>query len=166
MNRCLAGKLVPKGLRLELEPTIENYDQEFVDTWYERLKSFSLTLMNDIASYYDKTIAQTKQNIRETETDLKSITAKEEYFQTEETIKANEAKTKRLLHQHKFKKFNSLKYKPEITRKETLQPIKEPTAFKKSYVNAVSGANNVKHSIHIISRSTSNTNMASDHRQF
>ena len=32
LNRCLADNLVPKGLRLELEPTINNYDQEFVDT--------------------------------------------------------------------------------------------------------------------------------------
>ena len=99
MSRCLAEKLAPKGLRLELEPTIRNYDQEFVDTWYTKLKSFSLTLMKDIASYCDKTIVQTKQNIRETETDLKSVTAKEEYFQIEETIKTNEAKTKHLLHQ-------------------------------------------------------------------
>ena len=99
MSRCLAEKLAPKGLRLELEPTIRNYDQDFVDTWYTKLKSFSLTLMKDIASYCDKTIVQTKQNIRETETDLKSVTAKQEYFQIEETIKTNEAKTKRLLHQ-------------------------------------------------------------------
>ena len=76
--------------------------------------------MKDIASYCDKTIAQTKQNIRETETDLKSVTAKEEHFQIEETIKINEAKAKRLLHQRKFKKFNSLKYKPETTRQETI----------------------------------------------
>ena len=96
----------------------------------------------------------------ETETDLESITAKEEYFQIEETIKANEVKTKRLLHQRKFKKFNSLKYKRETTREETLQPIKEPTAFKKSYANAVSSAKNVKHSNHIISRNTSNSNVA------
>ena len=58
------------------------------------------------------------------------------------------------------KKFNSLKYKPETTREEILQLIKEPTAFKKSYANAVSRANNVKHSNHIISSNTSNTNMA------
>ena len=63
--------------------------------------------MKDIASYCDKTITQTKQNIRETETDLKSVTAKEKCFQVEETIKTNEAKTKRLLHQNKFKKVNS-----------------------------------------------------------
>ena len=125
MNRCLAEKLVPKGLRLEFEPTIGNYDQEFVDTWYAKLKSFSLTLMKDIASYRDKTIAKTKQNIRETETDLKSATAKEEYFQIQETIKTNEAKTKRI------------KYKPQTTREEAVQSTKEPTAFKKSYANKV-----------------------------
>ena len=76
LNCSLAVKLVPKGLRLELELTIGNYDQEFVDTWYAKLKSFSLTLMKDIAFYWDKTIVQTKQNIRETETDLKIVTAK------------------------------------------------------------------------------------------
>ena len=81
--------------------------------------------MKDIASYSDKTIAQTVKNIRETKTDLKSVTAKEEYFQIQETIKTNEAKTKRLLHQRKFKMFKSLKYKPETTREETVQPTKE-----------------------------------------
>ena len=35
--------------------------------------------MKDTASYCDKTIAQTKQNIRQTETNLKNVTAKEEY---------------------------------------------------------------------------------------
>lgn len=59
LNR-LAEKLVPKGSRLELKPTIGNYDQEFVDTWYSKLKSFSLTVMKDVTSYCDKTIAETK----------------------------------------------------------------------------------------------------------
>ena len=106
LNR-LAEKLVPKGSRLELKPTIANYDQEFVDTWYSKLKSFSLTLVKDIAYYCNKAMAQIKQNVRETGTNLKSVTAKEEYFQIEETTKTNEAKTKRLLHQRKFKEFKS-----------------------------------------------------------
>ena len=113
--------------------------------------------MKDIASYCDKTIAQTKQNIRETGANLKNITAKEEYFQIEEPIKTNEAKTKRSLLQRKLKKFNSLKYKPETSREEILQQTKEPTAFKKSYGNAVSSAKNIKHIKCIISRNTSNT---------
>ena len=99
------------GLRLVLESSIGNYDQEFTDTWYAKLKSFSFTLMKNIVSYCDKTIAQTKQNIRQNDTDLKSLIAKE-YFQIEETMKTNETKTKRLLHHRKFKIFNSLKYKP------------------------------------------------------
>ena len=99
-----------------MEPLIGNYDQESEGTWCAKLKRFSLTLMKDIASYCDKTITQTKQNIRETGTDLKNITAKEEYFQIEEPIKTNEAKTKRSLLQRKLKKFNSLKYKPETSR--------------------------------------------------
>ena len=122
--------------------------------------------MKDIASYYDKTIAQTKQNIRETETYLKSVTATKKYFQIEETIKKNEAKIKRFVHQRKFKKFNSLKYKPETTREETLQPTKEPTAFQKSYANAVSGANYGKYNNHIISRNTSNTKLAKEPQTF
>ena len=76
MNHYLAEELVPKVLRLQLEPKIGKYDQDFVDTWYAKLKSFSLTLIKDIASYCDKTIAQTKQNIREIETNLKIVIAK------------------------------------------------------------------------------------------
>ena len=93
--------------------------------------------MKDIVSYCDKTIARTKQNMRETKADMKSVTAKEEYFQIEEIIKTIEAKIKHLLHQHKVKKNNSLKNKPEKTREETLQPTKEPTAFKKLFTNAI-----------------------------
>ena len=39
LSRCIAEELVPKGLKLELVPTIGNYDQEFVDTWYSKLKN-------------------------------------------------------------------------------------------------------------------------------
>ena len=49
-------------------------------------------MMKDIASQCDKTIAQTEQDIKENETDLKSLTAKEEYFQIAEIIKNIETK--------------------------------------------------------------------------
>ena len=55
--------------------------------------------MKGIAFYCDKTIAQRKRNIKETETDLKSVTAnKYRNIQIEETIKTNEAKAKPLIH--------------------------------------------------------------------
>ena len=31
LTHCVAGELIPNGLRFELEPTIVNFDQEFVD---------------------------------------------------------------------------------------------------------------------------------------
>ena len=87
----MAEKLVPKGLKLKLEPTIGNYDQEFVDTWYSKLKTFSLTLMKDIVAHCDKTIVKTEDNIKDTETHLKNITEREEYQSIDKTIQNNEA---------------------------------------------------------------------------
>ena len=58
-----------------------------------KIEIIFITLMKDIASYCDEIIVQSKQNIRKTESNLKKETAKEVYFQIEET---NEAKTKRL----------------------------------------------------------------------
>ena len=45
LSQCINSKLVPKGLKLTLEPTIRNYDQNFADNWYSKLKYFSLNLM-------------------------------------------------------------------------------------------------------------------------
>ena len=129
LSRCIAEDLVPKGLKLELEPTIDNYDQEFVDTWYSNLKIFSLTLMKDIVAHCDKTIVKTEDNIKDTERHLKNITEKEEYQSIEKTIKNNEANPKHLLQQRKFKKFNYLKDKQNSTIKETPQPTKHQTGF-------------------------------------
>ena len=109
-SRCIAEGLVPKGLKLELEPTIGNYDQEFVDTWYSKLKRFSQTLMKDIVAHCDKTIVKTEDNIKDTEAHLKNITEREECQSIEKTIKNNEENTKRLLQQRKFKKFNYLNF--------------------------------------------------------
>ena len=118
------------------------YDQEFVDTWYSKLKTFSLTLMKDIVAHCDKTIVKTEDNIKDTETHLKNITEREEYQSIEKTIKNNEANTKHLLQQRKFKKFNYLKYKQNSTTKETPQPTKYKTRFQKTYASVSQGTNN------------------------
>ena len=34
LTHCTAEKLIPKGLKLELKPTMGNFDLEFVDKWY------------------------------------------------------------------------------------------------------------------------------------
>ena len=39
LSQCIADEPVPKGLELELGPRIGNYDQQFVDMWYSKLKN-------------------------------------------------------------------------------------------------------------------------------
>ena len=79
LTRCIAEKLIPKGLKLGLEPTIGNFDQEFVDEWYSKLKGFSLKLMNDI-TYCEKTIEFTNESIKNTETALRNLTENQEFL--------------------------------------------------------------------------------------
>ena len=88
--------------------------------------------MKDIVAHCDKTIVKTEDNIKDTETQLKNITEKEEYQDIEKTIKNNEANIKRLLQQRKFKKFIYLKYKSNSTTEETPQPTNHKTGFQKN----------------------------------
>ena len=84
---CIAEKLIPKGLKLELEPTIGNFDQEFVEEWYSKLKGFSLILMKDITTYCEKTTKSTNDIIKNTETTLKNLTENEEFLNIDEILK-------------------------------------------------------------------------------
>ena len=54
LSQCIESKLIPKGLKLDLEPTIGNHDQEFLDMWYFNLQEFSLTLMKGIVKFCDR----------------------------------------------------------------------------------------------------------------
>ena len=42
LSQCIESKLIPKGLKLELERTIGNRDQEFLDMWYSNIQEFFL----------------------------------------------------------------------------------------------------------------------------
>lgn len=57
LSRCISEELMPKGSKLELKPSFRNLNQEFAGKWYSQLKSFSLMLMKNIVTFYDKTIA-------------------------------------------------------------------------------------------------------------
>ena len=62
----LTTNLFQKGLQVTLEPTTGNYDQSFIDSWYSKLKDFSLNLMDDVVSFCDKTIKETNTKIDQT----------------------------------------------------------------------------------------------------
>ena len=123
LSRCITNVLVPKGLELMLEPTIRNYDQNFLDSWYSKPKQFSLSLIKVIVQFCGKTIDATTTEINTTESSLKSNTNQDQFKAIQSEIKNNEAAARKILQQRKFKKFNTLKYKPNaatqgLTQKE------------------------------------------------
>ena len=105
-------------MKLELEPTICNHDQKFLDIWYSNQPEFSLILMKGIKKFCDKTITETAVHINATENSLKQNMEKEEYQKIKVTISRNEEVTKRVLKQRKLKKFKYLKHKSDTERNQ------------------------------------------------
>ena len=68
--------------------------------------------MEQIVSFCDNTIEETAIKINNTESILKRQPEKKEI---KKTITSTEAAAKKILPQRKFKKYNSLKYKPKPT---------------------------------------------------
>ena len=108
--RCIENKLIPKGLELSLEPTVGDYDQEFIDNWYSDLKEFYFILMKDIVKFCGKTI-------EETQIKLKQNLDKGEYDAIQNTTQINEKAAMETLQQLKFKKYNYLKHNPKPAAK-------------------------------------------------
>ena len=65
--KCLEGNVIPKGLRLDLEPSIGNHDEEFLNKLYGKLEEFSKSFMNDVISFCDKTLTETEAKITDTD---------------------------------------------------------------------------------------------------
>ena len=64
--------------------------------------------MKQIVAYCEKTKEKTQTSITEIEATLKLQLKKVDYTEIQ-NIKVNETATKQILHQRKFKKFNTLK---------------------------------------------------------
>ena len=104
-----------------LEPTIGNQDQNFLDNWNSKLKQFLLSLMKDIVQFCDKATDATTTEISTTETSRKNNTNQEQFKANQSEIKNSEAGARKILQQPKFKKSNTLKYKPNATTQPLTQ---------------------------------------------
>ena len=51
LSQRIESKLIPKDLKLELEPTISNHDKNFLDMWYSNLQEFYVILMKGIVKF-------------------------------------------------------------------------------------------------------------------
>ena len=86
---CVAEELVRKRLEVRLEPTLGNYDQEFLDNWYSKQKQFLLLLMKDVVQFCDKSISETAQDIKNTESSLKRNAGQNQYHAIQTETNAN-----------------------------------------------------------------------------
>ena len=107
ISYCIKNCLIPKGLKLEVEPTIGNFGQEFTDNWFQKLNDYSFDWMKDMMKFCDKTMAQTKPAIHNIEAKL-TASMEREFSEVDKTSKKNKEATKCLLQQRKFKIFNHL----------------------------------------------------------
>ena len=79
--RCISGKVVPNGFRLELELTTGNHSETFLNNWYDKLQQYLLGFIKGIILFCDKTTTDLKaeiKNIKNPKTMLKNNTFQEE----------------------------------------------------------------------------------------
>ena len=54
LKDCRDTQVIPKGLRIDILPTIGNNDDAFCAKWFDTLQGVSITLMNQIIEYSEK----------------------------------------------------------------------------------------------------------------
>ena len=62
------------GLRINLALTIGNNNDEFIEKWHKRLEAFSITIIEDIVEFCDKTINEAKITEHAVKENVKSKT--------------------------------------------------------------------------------------------
>ena len=142
-----------------------NHDQEFLDNWFSKRNEFSLILMDRIVSCCGKTLEKTNNDISATETALKNAMEQEEFTRIQRAIETNEEATKRQLKHLKFKKYNTLKYKPKGTQSFTATLKADQTLPKQSYAKAVSAGLKSKSSFTNFANQLSPTSKSNETRK-
>ena len=119
LRKCIKDKLIPTNFKIELDPSIGNHNEAFLSSWYDKIQKFSLDLMKDTVKFCEKTIAETKSEIKTLEDEIKHQTEPEEYNEIKTTItKYNEQKIKEL---HRIKTAKHRKLRWNLTSRQTKQ---------------------------------------------
>ena len=78
LSQIIKNKLFPKGLQFTLEPTIGNFGQQFIENLILQPEKVFCLLMNQIVTFWDKTIKEANDKIDQTDSILKSKLEKAE----------------------------------------------------------------------------------------
>ena len=114
LKECLQAKIIPKGLRIDLEPLIGNTDEGFCTKWFAKLEEFSFSLMNDIIEHSEKIENETEEKIRRDTEDLKTIMDADDLKELAVTMDNLAIQRRKRQSLTKRKKFHYLRYnRPE-----------------------------------------------------
>ena len=119
LQKCLDNDIIPNGLRLELEPSIGNHDEAFLQNWYSKLEEYSKNFMKDVLAFCVKTNEETDANIATVNTELHTAVEKEQYDNVQATIIQNNSMRSQDLRRRKNRKFYALKFKKDTPRQNT-----------------------------------------------
>ena len=118
LTECRDTNVIPKGLRIDMLPTIGNNDDAFCAKWFDTLQGFSITLMNQIIEYSEKIETDTAKKIEEETKTLKSILNEEGFQEMTTTMDNLCINRKKRLAAGKKKKYFHLRYNREQSRPE------------------------------------------------
>ena len=125
LKECRDTKVIPKGLKIDIEPSIGNNDEQFCTQWFSRLEEFSLTLISDIIAYSEGIENSTSIKIDEETTYLKNNMSPDDFKECTDIMDHNATQRRKRLSSTKRKKYHFLRYnRPE--RHESTRPERQP----------------------------------------
>ena len=119
LEKYFRDKLTPNGSKLNLEPTIGNQNEEFVNQWYKIQDACVKQLVKITIEFRETTIKETEHQIKEINSKLQSNLPSAEYRNIKEEVSKNEEVTIRKLRRKKTRKYQQLEYGEPIPEKET-----------------------------------------------
>ena len=110
LKKCLDHNLIPNGLKVFVEPSIGNRNDEFLTGWHELLDQFSRTLTTKVIEFCGTEVTNTENEMSEIAERLQTITTTAEFNKVVATVATNEKSRTNELTARKNRKFYRLRY--------------------------------------------------------
>ena len=110
LKECKETRVIPKGLKIDVEPSIGNNDEEFCSQWFAQLEEFSLALITSIINYSEKIENATANKIDEETAYLRANMRPNDFKECVDQMDLNSTQRRKRLSASKRKKYHHLRY--------------------------------------------------------
>ena len=153
LKECHQHKVIPKGLRIDVEPSIGNNDEEFCNKWFSHLENFSLTLISEIITYSEGIEKDATTRIEEETKFLRENLDPDDFTEINDLMDRSATQRRKRLSLTKRKKFHFLRYnRPERSernerseRPERMERQPSARNLRRNNDNGHDGRNNRRH---------------------